>query len=78
MRELLYSTMPEILKRKSCDPPTNPPPAKQQKKGDMPHTSAQLPKASSCQNLTLSDWLIVYSYVDLHPNTPQANIVHVD
>ena len=67
--------MPEILKRKSCDPPTNPPPAKQRKKGDMPRTSAQLPKASSHQNLTLSDWLIVYSYVDLHPNTPQADIV---
>ncbi|KIM58129.1 hypothetical protein SCLCIDRAFT_1191717 [Scleroderma citrinum Foug A] len=75
MKELLYSTMPEILKRKSCDPPTNPPPVKQQKKGDMPCTSAQLPKASSHQNLTLSDWLIVYSYVDLHLNTPQADIV---
>jgi len=67
--------MPEILKRKPCDPPTNPPPLKQQKKGDMPRTSAQLPKASSHQNLTLSDWLIVYSYVDSHPDVPQADIV---
>ena len=66
--------MPEILKRKPCDPPTNPPPLKQRKKGDMPRTSAQLPKASR-QNLTLSDWLIVYSYVDSHPDVPQADIV---
>ena len=41
----------------------------------MPRTSAQLPKASSHQNLTLSDWLIVYSYVDSHPDVPQADIV---
>ena len=74
MKEKLYSTMPEILKRKSRDPPTNPPPVKQQKIGD-PRTSAQLPKALSHQNLTLSDWLIVYSYVDSHPDASQADIV---
>ncbi|KIM55682.1 hypothetical protein SCLCIDRAFT_134184, partial [Scleroderma citrinum Foug A] len=32
-------------------------------------------KTSSCQNLTLSDWMTVYSYVDLYPNVSQADIV---
>ena len=70
--------MPEILKRK----PRNPPkitPAKRRKIGvdinNGPRTSAQLPKTSSRQNLTLSDWMTVYSYVDLYPNVSQADIV---
>jgi hypothetical protein len=70
--------MPEILKRKPCDPPKTTPPAKQCKIGvpkDAPRTSAQLSKTSSRQNLTLSDWMTVYSYVDSHPNVAQADIV---
>jgi Tc5 transposase DNA-binding domain len=70
--------MPEILKRKPCDPPKTTPPAKQRKIGvpkDAPRTSAQLSNTSSRQNLTLSDWMTVYSYVDSHPNVAQADIV---
>ena len=70
--------MPEILKRTPRDPPKITP-AKQRKIGldinNGPCTSAQLPKTSSHQNLTLSDWMTVYSYVDLYPNVSQADIV---
>lgn len=70
--------MPEILKRKPRDPPKITP-VKRRKIGvdinNGPRTSAQLPKTSSRQNLTLSDWMTVYSYVDLYPNVSQADIV---
>ncbi|KIO09703.1 hypothetical protein M404DRAFT_131784 [Pisolithus tinctorius Marx 270] len=69
--------MPEILKRKPHNPLKTAPPVKWHKIGveNAPWTSAQLPKTSCQQNLTLSDWMAVYSYVDSHPNVPQADIV---
>ena len=70
--------MHQTLKRKPHNPPETTP-VKWCKIGadinNGPRTSAQLPKASSCQNLTLSNWMDVYSYVDSHPNASQADIV---
>ena len=69
--------MPEILKRKPRDPPKTVS-TKWRKIGvgtDLPRTSAQLPKTSSRPNLTLSDWMTVYSYADSHPDCTQADIV---
>lgn len=66
------------LKRKSRDKPTAyNRPAKQRKiiTKDTPRTSALLPTCSSRQNLTLSDWMMVYSFIDSHPNVTQAEIV---
>ena len=42
---------------------------------DTPRTSAQAPKTSSRLNLTLSDWMTVYAYVDSHPDLTQTDIV---
>ncbi|KIK77214.1 hypothetical protein PAXRUDRAFT_167499 [Paxillus rubicundulus Ve08.2h10] len=66
------------VKRKPWDKPTNHPlaPVKQQKHTqNVPATSIQLPQQTSLQNLTLSDWLSVYAYIDAHPGVSQANIV---
>jgi Tc5 transposase DNA-binding domain len=48
---------------------------KRQKIGDLLRTSAQLPKTSSHSILTLSDWITIYSYIDSHPDSTQADIV---
>ncbi|KAG6327246.1 hypothetical protein ID866_11843 [Astraeus odoratus] len=66
-----------MLKWKPHDPPKTTPPVKQCKIGvkDAPHTSAQLLITSSHKNLTLSDWMTIYSYVDSHPDIPQSNMV---
>ncbi|KAJ8589612.1 hypothetical protein M405DRAFT_899471 [Rhizopogon salebrosus TDB-379] len=43
---------------------------------DTPQTSAHSPECStSRQNLTLSDWMAVYSFVGTHPDMPQAEVV---
>src|SRR5882757_5574765 len=59
-----------LLKRKPRDKPAAySRPAKQQRKNaeDTPRTSARSPECStSRQNLTLSDWMTVYSFVDTH------------
>ncbi|KIK19908.1 hypothetical protein PISMIDRAFT_106710 [Pisolithus microcarpus 441] len=69
--------MPEILKRKPHDPPTAVP-SKWWKIGatNLPCTSAQLSKTTSHLNLTLSDWMNVYSYIDSHLDCTQSEIVH--
>ncbi|KIO02119.1 hypothetical protein M404DRAFT_97074, partial [Pisolithus tinctorius Marx 270] len=41
---------------------------------DAPRTSAKTSSVTR-QNLTLSDWMQVYSFIDNHPTTTQANIV---
>ncbi|KAF9220287.1 DDE-domain-containing protein [Gyrodon lividus] len=64
--------------RSPHDKPTNCPlaPVKWQKHTqDAPATSTQPPQQMSCQNLTLTDWLLVYAYIDAHPGVFQANIV---
>ncbi|KAG6329881.1 hypothetical protein ID866_9207, partial [Astraeus odoratus] len=68
--------MPETLKWKPCNPQKTTPPMKWCNIGakDAPLTLAQFPKTSSHKNLTLSDWMTVYSFVDSHPNT-QADVV---
>ena len=74
-----YLTMVEILKRKSCSPSRAAVPAKRWKitVADTPRTSAQAPKTSSHLNLTLSDWMTVYAYVDSHPD-PNGDVIEVD
>ena len=70
--------MHQTLKRKPCNPPETTPVKRCKIGADInngPCTSTQLPNMSSCQNLTLSDWMGVYSYVDSHPNASQAEIV---
>ncbi|KAG1797601.1 uncharacterized protein BJ212DRAFT_1450457 [Suillus subaureus] len=67
------------LKRKPRDKPAayTRPAKKQNITNDTPCTSAQpLNKCSnSCQNLTLADWLSVYTFIDAHPHATQADIV---
>ncbi|KAG2743486.1 hypothetical protein P692DRAFT_201723452 [Suillus brevipes Sb2] len=49
-------------------------PAKWQKiTKDTPRTSAHSPKCTSRQNLTLSDCITVYSFVDSHPTSGALN-----
>ncbi|KIK76168.1 hypothetical protein PAXRUDRAFT_170719, partial [Paxillus rubicundulus Ve08.2h10] len=56
--------------------PTNHLPVKWQKHiQDGRTTSAQLPQQTSHQNLTLTDWLLIYAYIDSHPDVSQAGIV---
>ncbi|EGO30839.1 hypothetical protein SERLADRAFT_432479 [Serpula lacrymans var. lacrymans S7.9] len=68
--------MPIAEKRKPRDKPC---PYNRQlraaKNKDAPATSAKPPVQRSRQNLTLGDWLTVFTYIDTHPNTPQADIV---
>jgi hypothetical protein len=68
-----------LLKRKPRDKPAAySRPAKQQRKNaeDTPRTSARSPECStSRQNLTLSDWMTVYSFVDTHSDMPQVEVV---
>ncbi|KIN96754.1 hypothetical protein M404DRAFT_162363, partial [Pisolithus tinctorius Marx 270] len=40
-----------------------------------PATSAQLAQSTTQSNLTLSDWMIVFAYVDAHPALPQKQVV---
>ncbi|KAG1796208.1 uncharacterized protein BJ212DRAFT_1290608 [Suillus subaureus] len=67
------------LKRKPRDKPAayTRPAKKQNITNDTPRTSAQpLNKCSnSHQNLTLADWLSVYTFIDAHPHATQADIV---
>ncbi|OJA17815.1 hypothetical protein AZE42_08390 [Rhizopogon vesiculosus] len=49
---------------------------KKPKVKDAPATSAHPTTCtSSCPNLTLSDWLSVFAYVDAHPAMPQCDIL---
>ena len=51
-------------------------PQKQQKcSKDTPLTSAQPSHTLARKNLTLSDWLTVFAFVDTHPATKQGDIV---
>jgi hypothetical protein len=65
------------LKRKPRDKPAvyNRPAKRQKITKDTPRTSAHSPKCTSHQNLTLSDWITVYSFVDSHPTVSQTEII---
>lgn len=69
--------MPNSLKRKPRDKlAVALKPAKQQKCTKTPsRTSAHTLEATSRQNLTLSDWLAVYAFIDTHPSATQADVV---
>ena len=45
---------------------------KKPKVKDTPATSAQ-PARTACPNLTLSDWLTVFAYVDAHQAEPEVS-----
>ncbi|KAG2067900.1 hypothetical protein BDR04DRAFT_1158532 [Suillus decipiens] len=67
------------LKRKPRDrPAAYNRPAKQQKiiTKDTPLSLNSSSSSSSRQNLTLSDWMTVYSFIDSHPHATQAKIVN--
>ncbi|KIK79000.1 hypothetical protein PAXRUDRAFT_770962 [Paxillus rubicundulus Ve08.2h10] len=49
--------------------------AKRQKVNDAPNTSTQPAKSTSCQNLTLGDWLTIYAYINSHPSISQLDVV---
>jgi Tc5 transposase DNA-binding domain len=71
---------PETLKRKPrinlSTPSSRPLAAKAQRRPkDAPRTSAQMPQDTTRKNLTLSDWLTVYAFVDSHPAVTQADVV---
>jgi hypothetical protein len=42
---------------------------------DRPKTSAKRKTKSKRENLTLSDWLIVFASIDDHPSLSQAHIL---
>ncbi|KIK77704.1 hypothetical protein PAXRUDRAFT_165989 [Paxillus rubicundulus Ve08.2h10] len=67
--------MPESLKCKPRDVPAvkGTKPAKQQKTKDTSRTSGGMPTIR--QNLTLADWMHVYSFVYAHPSVAQTQIV---
>jgi hypothetical protein len=46
------------------------------RKEDIPKTSAKPVVPARKPQLTLADWLLVYEYVDKHPASSQAEIVH--
>ena len=69
---------PETLKCKPCNQSAIAKlPAKWTKVEDRnaPQTSAQAPPASSWKNLTLTDWLTVYAFVNEHPTARQGDVV---
>ncbi|OJA13052.1 hypothetical protein AZE42_11793, partial [Rhizopogon vesiculosus] len=69
--------MSTALKQKPHDKPAayNRPVKRRKSAGPTPRTSAHSPEClTPRQNLTLSDWMAVYSFVDIHPNASQAEI----
>ena len=64
-------------KRKPRDKPGpyNRQPKKPKPTTNAPKTSAKPNKKSHRENLTLHDWLTVFTYVDAHPNMVQGDIV---
>jgi hypothetical protein len=67
-------------KWKPCNKPTNHPPraAKRPKHAKNASASSAKPplvQQIACKNLTLSDWLLVYHFVDEHLDASQAEIV---
>jgi hypothetical protein len=58
-----------------------PKPAPYKRKPKMPHqkdgpaTSAKISDTSGRKNLPLNDWLMVFAYIDEHPDLPQDRVV---
>src|SRR5258706_15699152 len=67
----IRTKMSTTLKRKPRDKPAahNRPVKRRKSAGDTPRTSAHSPEClTPRQNLTLSNWMTVYSFVNTHPN----------
>ncbi|KAG0693234.1 hypothetical protein DFH29DRAFT_965098, partial [Suillus ampliporus] len=59
--------VPMVHSPKKCQPRPNPAPYKRKPK--TPH------QKDGRKNLTLTDWLVVFAYIDEHPDLPQDHIV---
>jgi len=70
---------PNLRKRKAVDKSCAQP-AKKAKRApkpkDAPATSAVIPQKVSRQNLTLADWMTVFSYIDSHPDAKQTAVIN--
>jgi len=42
---------------------------------NAPKTSAKIVKGENHENLTLHDWMMVFTFIDQHPDMTQCNIV---
>ncbi|KIO03903.1 hypothetical protein M404DRAFT_94526, partial [Pisolithus tinctorius Marx 270] len=42
---------------------------------DAPATSAKQQNTGTQENLTLHDWMMVFAYIDEHPNSSQEDVV---
>ncbi|KAG0700896.1 hypothetical protein DFH29DRAFT_929636 [Suillus ampliporus] len=60
---------------KKRQPHSNPTPYKRKPKTprqkDGPATSTKISDTNGRKNLTLTDWLVVFAYIDEHPDLPQ-------
>lgn len=66
--------MPVERRRKPCDKPGPYGPREKVKQKDQAVTSAITVMAQR-KNLTLQDWMTVFSFMDLHPGMEQAKVV---
>ena len=70
--------MPPDRVHKPCDKPalyaSKPGPKGKRAKEQLPGTSAKLTDTKR-DNLTLQDWLTVYSFIDDHPDLGQSAVV---
>lgn len=67
-------SMPHVPTRKPRDKPAPYKPRKryERQKKDAPKTSAQPVKRTTCENLTLHDWMTVFKFVDERPTMSQV------
>ena len=68
------------MHNQTCKPREKPAPYKQHsqavpKTKDTPTTSAKPDKITAWKNLTLNNWLVVFAYIDTHPNQSQGKII---
>jgi hypothetical protein len=68
------TTMPVERQRKPCKKPGPYGPCNCITQKDQPATSA-ITTTSQRKNLTLRDWMTVFSYIDLHPGIEQGKVV---
>ena len=70
--------MPAELQTRKARPKPTPYHRKPREKAraDAPATSAKSIETKKCrENLTLHDWLTVFTFIDSHPDTPQERVV---
>jgi hypothetical protein len=79
MNNFIVYLVSMVRSPKNRQPRPKPTPYKQKLKTprqkDGPATSTKLSDTSRRKNLTLNDWLMVFAYIDEHPDLPQDRIV---